>query len=558
MFTIFNTFLTAGKIPAVFLSKYYNDHTMKRIFITASILFTLQTYAQDNAALKRTFWQSNPNLASVKMALGNGFDFAKTQGAADPIFLAISNGASPEIINYLLAQPGVDIQHTLFEGRSYLHMAALQGNTAAAEALLAKGADINALDDHEHTPITYTAYQGKLTIPMVEVFMKHGLDLNKKYETKNGATVLLLAVAYDKDLAITDFLISKGASLKVTDNNNNTAFNYAATIGDLDIMKALLKRGIKYNDNALLMAAQGAFRTANKIEAYKYLVEDLKINPHVTDKAGHNVLHYIVKKQNQDDIIIYFFGKGVDINKADADGNTPFMGAAGSRNVETVTLMLPKLKNINEANKKGETALTNAVISSNAAVVTLLLKNGANVNVTDKEGHNLAYVLTSSYRGAGRRGGFGSAPGGNAPQQPRGEGAVQPGRAEGGERNGAPRVAPAEDYAEKLDALKKAGLHVETPFNDGTTLYHLAITKNDPALLKKISTLGIDVNAKDKDGITVLHKAAMLAKNDEILHFLLSIGANKELKTSFGESAYDIASENEVLKRDAISIDFLK
>lgn len=542
---------------------------MKRIFVAACILFALQTHAQNNELLKKTFWQSSPDLNTVKAAVEKGFDFSKTQGGADPIFIAISNGASPEIINYLLAQPGADIQHTLFEGRSYLHQAAFQGNTVAVETLLSKGADMNALDDHAHTAMTFTAYQGKLTAPMLDIFIKHGLDVNKKYEGKNGATILLLAVPYDKDLALTDVLVSKGASLKVTDDNGNTAFNYAATIGNVDIMKALLKRGIKYNDNALLMAAQGAFRTTNKIDVYKYLVDDLKINPRATDKTGHNVLHYIVRKQNQDDIITYFFSKGVDINKADAEGNTPFMGATSSKSVETVALMLPKVKNINEANQKGETALTNAVKSSNAGVVALLIKNGANANVVDKEGHNLAYILTSSYRGAGRRGGFGG--GGNAPQQGRGEGAPQQGRGEGGPQQvrgegapqqsrgeSAPQVPPADEFAEKMDVLKKAGLHVEAPFNDGTTLYHLAITKNDLSLMKKIAALGIDVNTKDKEGLTVLHKAAMLAKNDETLHYLLSIGASKDVKTSFGETAYDIARENDVLKEEGISIDFLK
>ena len=48
----------------------------------------------------------------------------------------------------------------------------------------------------------------------------------------------------------------------------------------------------------------------------------------------------------------------------------------------------------------------------------------------------------------------------------------------------------------------------------------------------------------------------MLGKNLEVVQFLLSKGANKQLTTDLGETAYDLAQENEVLKE--MNIDFLK
>ncbi|MNY63465.1 hypothetical protein D3C86_2004300 [compost metagenome] len=77
-------------------------------------------------------------------------------------------------------------------------------------------------------------------------------------------------------------------------------------------------------------------------------------------------------------------------------------------------------------------------------------------------------------------------------------------------------------------------------------------------MLKKIADLNIDVNAKNKDGLTALHKAAMIAKNDAVLKYLLSIGAKKDIKTDFDESAYDLAKENETLTKNNVSVEILK
>ena len=105
-------------------------------------------------------------------------------------------------------------------------------------------------------------------------------------------------------------------------------------------------------------------RDANTLETYKYLIENLKLKPTATNNEGQNALHFLVTKPKQTEIISYFLSKGVDVNKADNDGNTPLIiAASGRESYGTLEQLIPLTKNINTQNKKGESALTKAIQS---------------------------------------------------------------------------------------------------------------------------------------------------------------------------------------------------
>jgi ankyrin repeat protein len=509
---------------------------MKKIVSISFVLFSLLTTAQQAKPIAdREFWKTNPDLTAVKAEIAKGFDFKEVKGMADPIALAITNDAAPEITKYLIDQPGVDFTHLTVEGRIYLHLAANKSNAEITSYLINKGSDINFLDANGHTALTFAAVQGHLTVDLMKAFLNGGVNINKKYEAKQGANILLLEIPTDKDLIIADFLISKGLTLNVTDDEGNTPFNYAAKLGDVNLMKKLIEKGVKYDEKALIIASQGTYRTANTIEVYLYLVNELKMNPAVLDNKGQNVLHSIARKRDQDAIVKFFLDKGVDVNKMDQEGNTPFINAAGGKSFEIVEMMLPKVKNINAVNAKGESALLNAVKSGSPKSVDLLLNKGANIKIKDKEGNDLAYYLVDSFRTPGSRGGFGGAAALTDSTKPK-----------------------QDDFGDKLNSLQKSGLNFNAPQKRGNTLYHLAIAKDELIVLKKLAPLNIDVNAKNADGLTVLHKAAMISKNDEILKYLISIGAKKEIVSELNETAYALAKENETLAKNNVSLEFLK
>ncbi|OXG09032.1 ankyrin repeat protein [Flavobacterium araucananum] len=495
----------------------------KNIFISFALVATLFVNAQQkNSLLEQSFWKTAPDVTTVKAEIAKGNSPSEANANAfDVAVIAINNDAPLASIKYILDQPGNPVNKSTHDNRIYLHWAAYRGNTELVEYLISKGSDINFEDSHGTTPIAFAAVNGQVDPKLYEAFFKAGINPKKKYA--DDANLLLMAVPFDKNLALSDYLITKGLSLKDTDKNGNTAFDYAARTGNIELLKKLTEKGIKHTDNALLIATQGMRRETTPLETYKYLVDDVKIKATAVNKSGDNVLHLLAGKPNQTEIITYFLSKGVDANKVNTDGNTPLIIAAG-REITTLEKLIPVTKNINLQNLKGESALTFAVRSGSPEAVTLLLSKGADVNVKDKDGNNLGVYLVQSYRPAGR----GEA---SATQNP---------------------------FEAKAKLLQDKGLNLAAAQKDGSTLYHFAIAKNDLALLKKLTALNIDINAKNKDGMTALHKAAMVAKDDSILKYLVSIGAKKDINTEFDESAYALAKENESLTKNNVSIEFLK
>ncbi len=492
---------------------------MKKIIYTALFLCSLMVNAQKNSLLNPEFWKAKPQAEAVKAEIAKGNNPAQfNPNTFDPVCLAISNGAPFETIKFLVEQEGNSVSKLTHDGRLYLHWAAMAGNTEVVDYLIKKGSVIDQLDTKGLTPLSFAANFGVNNPKVYELFFNAGLSPKAKYN--NGANILLLAVGNDKDGALQRLFESKGLKLTDKDDKGNTAFDYAATFGNISFLKSLQTKGIKANGTALINAAQGTRRSSNGLEVFKYIIEEAKVNPASTSENGATALQIIARKPKQSEIISYLLSKGVDANTTDKEGNNALISAAGGQDLDNVKLLAAATKNINTKNNEGETALSHAVKSGSLEIVEFLLANKADINIIDAKGNNLAFYLIQSYRPA--------------------------------------RPGQKDEFSDKMSLLQSKGLNMSTPQKDGSTLYHLAVAKNDLNLLKKFSSLSINLNAIDQNKMSALHKAALIAKDDSILQYLVSLGINKNLKTDFDETAFDLASENETLKKNKTDLSFLK
>ena len=480
------------------------------------VVFGIQAYSQENIFLKREFWDTKPTIETIDLKIKEGNDIAEANtNNFDGVVYAILQEAPNKTIEYAISKEGNDVNKLTHDGRTYIFWAAYKGNVELMQYLVSKGAKTNLTDDKGSTILNFAAASGQKNTKVYDVCLANGADL-KKDLTPYGANALLLAAPFDTDFTLIDYFTSKGLDLNSVDADGNGIFNYVAKTGNISLLKQLLEKGLTFNDNAMIFASQGTRSSTNTLEFFQFL-EGLGISPNTISKNGTTALHTLASRSKDVKLLSYFIEKGVDINQTDSNGTTAFMNAVSRNSLEVVTFLSTYVKNINAKNNKGETTLSLAIANNSPEIVEFLIGKNADVKVLDVNGNHLGFYLLQSYN---------------------------------------PKNVDA--FENKLNLLQSKGLDITSAQKDGNTLYHLALNTNDLELLKRVDQFKIDINAKNNEGLTALHKAAMKADDVDVLKYLISIGADKTITTEFEETVYDLASENELLSQKHVAIDFLK
>lgn len=487
----------------------------KILFLGLLILISTVNAQSKNIFLDRTFWKTNPTISQVEQKITDGNSATElNQNNFDAVVYALLANADATVIKHLLSKKGNDVNKLTHDGRTYIFWASYKNNTTIVKHLLKNGANTAIIDDKGYSVLNFTASAGVENPELYDLLIKHGANVITD-KTPKGANALLLITPNLTNFKMVDYFTSKGLKLETTDKDGNGVFNYTAQKGNKKMLEMIIAKGIAYKSlnknggNAMLFATRGS----NSLAFLKYL-ENLGINPNITNKEGRTPLHNLAYSNKDIASINYFINKGVDVNQADNNGNTALINAASRNSLEVVKLLASKTKNINHANKEGQTALTKA-IRNNSKVVEYLINNDADISVIDAKGNHLGYYVFNTFNAKNLK-----------------------------------------EFKNKLALLEAKGLHVSKPQKNGNTLIHLAVEKQNLSMLKFIKKYNIDIDAKNPQGLTALQKAVMTAKNDTIIKYLIANKADQTVETDFSETLYDLAKENEALKN--IDISFLK
>jgi len=487
---------------------------MKKIHIVllSNFIFISSMFAQKaNIFHERNFWKANPSIKVIDEKSSKGNNISElNNNAFDAVVYATLENTDNNTIKYLLSKEGNSVNKKTHDGRTYIFWAAYKNNLELMKYLVSKDAKTNIVDDHGYTILNFAASTGQTNTKMYDYLIKMAANI-KTDKNRKGANVLLLVAPYLENYSLVSYLLSKGASLEDKDNNGNGIFEYAAKGGNISLLETLIDKGVQKGENTMIFARQGLRRKKNTLQTYKFL-ESVGVKTNCIDKDGKNPLHAIAYNNKDLATYSYFISKGVNVNLQDNKGRSPFMNAANNNTLEIVKFLSKKITNINSKDKKGRSALIMSVQSNNKDVVKFLLGIGANINTEDADGNTLSYYLINIFK--------------------------------------------TTEFEDKLSILEKNGLVMNKLQYSKNTLLHIAAAQDNLALLKRLNSFNIDVNAENKDQLSALQIAAMETKSIKILEYLLSIGAHKNIKTAFNETIYDLASENELLKNS--NINFLK
>jgi ankyrin repeat protein len=238
-----------------------------------------------------------------------------------------------------------------------LHYAALYGSTEALRTILESGADPNARNSSQSTPLLYAAYSFEKTRLLVE----KGADVNAKAD--DASTPLWVASAIPGNEKTVRYLIEKGAA-----------------------PLALRPNGVDY----LMRAAQH-----QDVQGVKYLLDN-KLDPHRATAGGSALTDSLVCDGGAKAKLLIASGADVNVFNTNAGrvkngpiestGETPLMLAAACAEPDTVAELLKAGAHIDSLDARHMTALMRAVATdhANPETVAVLVKAGADLNIADR------------------------------------------------------------------------------------------------------------------------------------------------------------------------------
>ena len=219
--------------------------------------------------------------------------------------------------------------------------------------LIEAGADINAIDEFDMTPLMIAVKDKKVEI-IKHLLSIASIDVN--IQSTFSKTALMFAFD-SKNIEIIEMLLNDTrVDVNIQDKYGKIALMYALDLKNNEIIKNVISKLNNINGKTALM---NAFDSKN-IEIIKMLLED----------------------------------EHIDVNIQDKNGKTVFMYAFGLQNIEIIKKVISKLNNINVKNQSGKTALGYAIHTvnnvNNEIIKHLLSIEYIDVNIPQDEKYRSA------------------------------------------------------------------------------------------------------------------------------------------------------------------------
>ena len=392
--------------------------------------------------------------------------------------------------------------------------AAEDGNIKVVKQHLAAGVDVNA-NRFGITPLHHAARWGHKKI--VELLIDKGADINATTNTYDETPLDWAMMGREK--AIANLIRKHGGKSGIY-----YSIFLAASKGNIEAVKQHITAGVdvnaknSYGQPPLILAA---YRDHKEIVEL-LIAKGADVN--AREDSGLTSLDRAIERKNNETANILRKHSG----KSGAVYSIHFAAAFG--NIEEAKRQLAAGANVNAKDKRGMTPLHKAVTQSlrrlvhnirhaDLKIIELLVAEGADVNAKDDEGRTpLDFAI-------------------HYPE------IINLLRKHGG-KNGTIHSAARGGDIEAVKEFLTAGVDVNARDANGMTPLHGAAWIGQKEAIELLIAKGAGVNAKDKDGMTPLHSAI---EGDEwqggyeIAELLIEKGADVNAKEDDGDTPLDLA-----------------
>jgi ankyrin repeat protein len=499
----------------------------------------------------------NGNIAEAKRLLKTGADVKAVNDYGVTAMQLAADSSNTEAIELLL-KAGADPDSPNPDGETALHLVARAGNLEAAKLLLRAGAHVDARERFgAQTPLMWAV--ARRHPEMVELLLSKGADVDARSAVRDyqrvataesrakqldrGGFTPLMYAARENCGDCVEVLLKHKVDVNQPDPSGMSPIVIAIMNSNWDIAKRLIEAGADVNEWDI-------FGQAPLHVAISNMTSRGNGDPLDMDKpnkaTGREIVQMLVDRGADPNQQLYYRAAGRGFGGGTGRGTTPFMVACSTGDIDVVKLLLAHGANPKLATSDGQGPIIIAVGSraggtGNPGAARGGARPPAAAPAAPAAG--ISGEIPPAVRGGTRgRGGAGAGAPGAAPA-----GADAGGGAETAQAGPADRMIPsANPTVELIDLLAQSGAEVNLMAKRhflqrtrGGSALHYAVRTGNKDVMAGLIKLGIDVNAKDEDGLTALDYAMgrgfvpflqmPTRPRKDLADILRSAGANVEL-----------------------------